>query len=46
MLSLLGVSNSHVEGDRAKVIEDGKLIATLAVQGQEALISCKIAGPD
>ena len=34
-LSLLAVSNSHVESDRTKIIRDEQLSPALAVQGQE-----------
>ena len=68
MLSLLGVSNSHVERDRAKIIQDEKLSPLLLFRDkrngklviadgyhrlcavysfdENALIPCKIAGPD
>jgi hypothetical protein len=66
MLSLLGVSNSHVERDRAKIILGEKLSPLLLFRdkrngkvivgyhrlcavytfNENAMIPCKIAGPD
>lgn len=68
MLSLLGVSNSHVERDRAKINSDQKLSPILLFRDkrngkvivadgyhrlcavytfdEDAMIPCKIAGPD